>query len=98
MNTFKESIYDSKNTFKSVRPVNQTVYNYNDNNNTLFNISFSKFNKERMDHISLDMMMHILNQKTMNESLKKLTKTIYFHPKCPENWKWCVTNLDSLLG
>ena len=94
----KESIEDSRDNYFASN--NQQIinnYNYNDSK-TLFNVSFSKPAKERLDHITKDMMLDILNHDNLNDTLSDLTRSIYFHPKAPENWKWCVIDLHSQNG
>ena len=67
-------------------------------NNNLMHIDYSKPSEERLDHISMDMMMTILNQKTFDETVCKLFQAIYFHPAAPQNWLWCVNDKDSKYG
>ena len=69
-----------------------------ENKNSIVNIQFSRPMKERLDHITQDMMMNILDQDTYDKSVGKLMQSIYFHPKAPENWNWCVTDTDAQLG
>ena len=96
----KDEVVESSQKFNCTQIENQTNINnlnYNDNK-TLFNISISKDKQERLDHITKDMMMGILNQKNYNITLKNLTTTIYFHPLAPQNWRWCVTDFNSPFG
>lgn len=53
-------------------------------------VSFSKVNYEYMNHITHDMMLHILDQPDFNGSITKLMQIIYFHPLAPQNWLWSV--------
>lgn len=101
MDLIHESVEDSKQQFHSLsnkQLVTQQINNYNFDNKTLFNISFSHAKNERLDHITKDMLLEILDHENLNDSLKDLTASIYFHPKCPENWKWNVSDLHAKCG
>ena len=96
----KETIEDSKDKFFTTTN-NQIINNntvINNDNKTLFHVSLSEPKKERLDHITKDMMLQILNHDNMNDALGDLTRSIYFHPKCPENWRWSVTDPNAKYG
>lgn len=95
-----ESIQDSKDKlFSGNGLVNNGTINFvNNESNTLFNVTFSQPRKERLDHITNDMLLKILDHENVNDSLKDMTASIYFHPKAPENWKWNVTDLNAQFG
>jgi hypothetical protein len=102
----KDSIEDNKQQFFTTHNQqlinnNQQINNYIDfdkNKKMLFGLDFSGNSRERLDHISMDMMMAILNHKEFNNTLKHLAKAVFFHPKAPENWKWCVTDKNAKFG
>lgn len=71
--------------------------NMNDNK-MVFAMSFTEKTNERVNHISQDDMMDILNHNEYNDTLKHLTKAVYFHPLAPQNWKWCVNDKNAQLG
>jgi hypothetical protein len=93
----QDSIDNKNNTFtcNQFQQINNLT---NENKNNVINIEFAEPKKEKLDHITQDMMMNILNQKSYNVSVGKLIQSIYFHPKAPENWNWCVTDCDLQLG
>ena len=97
----KESVdfnNEKNNTFVSTTN-NYLINNLNqENSNSVINIQFSKPAKEKLDHLTHGMMLNILNRKNYNESVGKLMQSIYFHPKAPENWNWCVTDPHAALG
>ena len=105
MELIQETIEESKDKFftstnqQLINLNNNQVNNYNYNDTkTLFNIQLTKAKKERMDHITKDMMLQILNHEDINDTLGDLTTSIYFHPKAPENWRWNVTDLNAQFG
>jgi hypothetical protein len=64
----------------------------------LFGLDFTENAREKLDHISMDQMMAILNHKEFNNTLKHLAKAVFFHPLAPQNWKWCVTDKNAKFG
>jgi hypothetical protein len=78
---------------------NNCVINNNNNNNNLnFSVQLSESSKERLDHIKPQELLCILNHKNFSESLAHLIVAVFFHPKCPENWKWCVNDKKAKHG
>lgn len=67
-------------------------------NKSVINIQFAEPKKERMDHITIDMMMAILNHNDFDSTLKELIAVVFFHPEAPQNWNWCVTDKDAKFG
>lgn len=99
----KESIEDSKQQFVTTNNnnmINNQVLNIDstDKDKMLFGLDFTKNSKEKLDHISMDMLLAILNHIEFNDTLKHLAKAVFFHPKAPENWKWCVTDKNAKFG
>ena len=93
----QQTVEKKNNTFSCTQ--NLLINNLNQQNkNNIINIEFSKPREERLDHITQDMMMNILNQKNYKTSVGKLMQSIYFHPEAPQNWNWCVTNRDIQFG
>ena len=87
----------------------QNQYIINNNNNKIdltidqrhgnfFDLHLNQEGKERLDHIDKNLMLKILNAKTFPKSMGKLIASIYFHPKAPENYKWCVTDITATTG
>lgn len=95
--TMQETIQEKYNS--SISHTNNfiDIENYNDNK-MLFAINLSENAKEKLDHISNDQMMAIMNNLDFNGTLKNLTRAVFFHPKAPENWKWCVTDKNAKFG
>ena len=97
----KETVEEKDNQFicnQNFNQLNQQNTYYNENKNSIVNIQFSKPMKEKLDHITQDMMMNILDQDSYDKSVGKLIQSIYFHPLAPQNWNWCVTDTDAQLG
>jgi hypothetical protein len=69
-----------------------------DNSKKVINIKFAEPYSERLDHINMDMMMSILDHSEYNNTLKELIAAVYFHPEAPQNWNWCITDIDSQNG
>ncbi len=58
----QETVENKNNTFTCNQNLN--VINNNENNNNIINIEFSKPEHERLDHITQDIIINILDQKT----------------------------------
>ena len=63
-----------------------------------YGIQLAEYGKERMDHISLDHLMNVLDQKDFTKSMKKLIASIYFHPKAPANYRGWVVDKTAAFG
>ena len=84
-------------TAHQLTQINNTMNN-NADNKMCFDIHFTENNKEKLSHISQEMMLKILNHKDFNDTLKHIAKTVFFHPEAPQNWKWCVTDKKAAEG
>lgn len=100
MDNMKEHFNDrfENSTFTSAH--NNYIINHleNNNNNLNFNIKFSEARKEKLDHISKEEMLHILNEEDFDTSVVEYVGSVYFNPKAPSNCKWCITDLTSKSG
>jgi uncharacterized C2H2 Zn-finger protein len=70
----------------------------NDNKNLNFSVQLANPEKERMDHISRQQMLYILNNEDFDESVGDFAEAVYFNPKAPENMKWCITDRTAQYG
>jgi hypothetical protein len=70
----------------------------NIDNSKVINIKFAEPFSEKLDHINMDMMMSILDHREYDTALKELVAAVYFHPEAPQNWNWCITDLDGKNG
>lgn len=95
-----EKQIEKQNTFNS--SYNNCVVNNNqqlcEERNNNFNFSLSLPKKERLDHISKQDMLWILDKKEFPESVGLLMENVYFSPNCPHNWSWCVTDEQATFG
>lgn len=57
-----------------------------------FNITFTLPGEEKIAHISEEELMSILDEKDINQVLKRIMEQVFFHPSVPENMKWCVVD------
>lgn len=98
LDVVQDTIEDSKDNFFSA--ANQQVIHNNTlvQNNNLFNVLFTKPRKERLDHITKDMLLQILDHENVNDAWGDLARSIYFHPKAPENWKWTILDIHDKFG
>ena len=83
----------------------QSVANHNQINQTigiaykdLLKFGLVKMGEERLDHLTKDTVLNILNVDNFSDALKNLTEAIYFHPKAPENMIWCIHDNHAFLG
>jgi hypothetical protein len=88
---------ETNQTAHQLTQINNTMNN-NADNKMCFDIHFTENNKEKLSHISQEMMLKILNHKDFNDTLKHIAKTVFFHPEAPQNWKWCVTDKKAAEG
>jgi hypothetical protein len=88
---------ENNQTAHQLTQINNTLNN-NADNKMCFDIHFTENNKEKLSHISQEMMLKILNHKDFNDTLKHIAKTVFFHPEAPQNWKWCVTDKKAAEG
>lgn len=77
---------------------NKVDLNIEQRHGNFFDLHLNQEGKERLDHIDKNLMMKILNAKTFPKSMGKLVASIYFHPKAPENYRWCVTDITAASG
>ena len=62
-------------------------------NNNIINIPSNfirEHGKERIDHITKEMMLKLLKSANFNIFSDKLVKELYFNIKVPENNNWCI--------
>ena len=64
---------------------NQTV-----NNEPKKNILFVEHGKERIDHITRQIMLELLNKTNFNDMCCELIKLMYFNKDVPENSNWMI--------
>lgn len=105
LETLTSDIEEIKDSVKE-HLANQQIYINNNNNNyndfsdksMNLNMIFSEARKERMDHIDSNMYLSILDHRDFNDTMKHLVSCVYFHPKAPENWKWCILDKNAKYG
>jgi len=71
---------------------------YNNNSKQMVSFQFSTPEKERIDHIPDDRMLAIINISDFDEVLVQLVDAVYFDPLAPQNFKWCINDLDAQYG
>lgn len=81
---------------------NLTIQNLSTNDTTdfskYFNVELVQDKKQTLDHISTELYLEILKSKSVDQSITQLIKTIYFNPKAPENYSWCVVDKKTKIG
>ena len=77
------------NNITNVNNINN-INNINNNNNLIVVQNFALPGKERVDHITKEMFLKILNQTDINDVLTDLLQLIYFNKDIPGNNRWCV--------
>ena len=77
---------------------NYNLTQNNDNKKLNFNIQLSAKEKERLDHITSEQMLCILDQEDFSNSIADLVQAISFNPRAPENMTWCIGDKSSELG
>ena len=90
-----ENNQEIKDKINETNPINNynLTQNNNSNNKSLnFNIKLSAKEKERLDHIPVEQMLCILDQKDFSNSLADLVQAVSFNPKAPENMTWCIND------
>ena len=94
----QESIYEKDQRINVA--YNNYIQNLNNqtNNNRIFNVDLALPEKERLDHLKVNDIMTILNQKTFNKTLGLMIEGIFFHPYAPQNWRWCITDMNEKYG
>jgi len=79
--------------------VNQNIVQQKlSNKNLNFKICLAPHYEERFNHISDDEVLEILNNDNFSKSIANLTEAVYFHPKAPENIRWCIDDQKSHFG
>ena len=79
-------------------------YNQIFNNNNTYqqmldlDFQFTLPENERLDHISDQRMLGIVNNPDFNTVLKELVAAVYFDHLAPQNWRWCVNDKDAQYG
>lgn len=64
----------------------------------LFKIDISKPDEERLDHIPKELYLEILKCKNLNETMTQLARAVYFNPRAPENYRWCIFDKKAKMG
>lgn len=77
---------------------NKVDLNIDQRHGNFFDLHLNKEGKERLDHIDIPLMMKILSAKSFPKSMGRLIASVYFHPKAPENYRWCVTDITAQSG
>lgn len=77
---------------------NKIDVNIDQRTGNFFDIELSQDRKERLDHLTGKIMMKVLSAESFPKSMAKLVASIYFHPKVPENHKWCVSDTTMTNG
>ena len=101
INELKEELIDKIDEVNSSGNFYQTnnVYISNDSSkHNYINLSLSTNGNERLDHISDDMMLGVLEHEDFDDSLKNLVGMIYFNPNAPQNYCWCVMDTNAVYG
>lgn len=79
-----------------LKQCNQIMNNQQSNLN--FKIDMLPPTHERLDHITQDALLYILDRPQFSDSIANLIGNIYFHPKAPENWIWGVVDRNAKYG
>ena len=80
--------------------VNNNITNIQNNNQHLYlvNNNFSLFGEEKVNHITKEMFLKILNQTDINDVYSDLLRLIYFNKEVPQNNRWCVLYAKEEFG
>lgn len=62
------------------------------------NLGLRKKGLEKLEHISKDLLMKILDHPEFSDSLKNLVYAVYFNPNATENMTWCVNDKTTVSG
>ena len=91
---------DEKQLVPSILNQMNNFTNTNNNNDTkmLFAIQFTEKGKETLSHISPEQTLQILNHDEFDNSLKHMTKAVFFHPLAPQNSRWCIIDKNAKFG
>jgi hypothetical protein len=84
-----------------MRPVvynNNTLNNYNNNNASKYMVKLAMPENERLDHISKEELLEILDHAQFEDSVDQLINAVYFDARAPENMRWCVNDKSMALG
>ena len=103
VNELKDTMEESKQKFFTAGNQQQLINNQTNNfikndNKTLFQVDYSKPSEEKLTHITKEMMLEMLNKDDFNITLNLVTRAIYFHPCAPQNWRWCLTDMNAKYG
>lgn len=61
-------------------------------------IKLASNKKERLDHIPPELFLEILKCKNVPDSVTQIIRSVYFNPKAPENYTWCVIDMKAKNG
>lgn len=64
----------------------------------LIQVKLNKINEERLDHIPPELFLEILKCESVDKSVTQIIRSIYFNPKAPENYTWCVNDKKAKYG
>lgn len=78
--------------------INNCLISNSNSNNLNFSVRMSEPSKEILSHIKPEELLCILNHNQFTDSLAHLIVAVFFHPKCPENWRWCVNDKKAKYG
>lgn len=96
-----ERVVEKLDTQTSFNSANNNYLINNSHNNVLnnnYNVILAPLTKERYDHITQERMLHILLIPNHNDLIAELINAVYFDPRAPENWSWCVNDKKSKEG
>ena len=63
-----------------------------------FNVELTQEKEQTLSHISPELFLEILKCDTVDESATQIVRSIYFNPKAPENYTWCVVDKKAKAG
>lgn len=87
----KNKILETKNIDTPTPNIINNITN-NIQNNQIFLVqnNFSLLGKEKVNHITKEKFLKILNQPDINEVISDLLRLVYFNKDVPQNNRWCV--------
>ena len=63
-----------------------------------FNVELTHEKEKTLSHIPAELFLEILKCDTVDESATQIVRSIYFNPKAPENYTWCVVDKKAKYG
>ena len=89
------------NNFDFSSTKNLTIQNSNQHDTEFekfFNVALTEDKEQTLDHIPPELFLEILKSKSVDESVTQIVKSVYFNPKAPENYTWCVVDKKAKNG